>query len=121
MRTLNKIEIIEETAAFYHSENRGLNEDGRYLYITGDGKMCAVGRCALKKQVKTIRFLEDFTKNKNFQKQKYKGHCHHFWRNLQEFHDDSRNWNEKGLTCLGEAKKLELIQKWEQRKEPEQW
>jgi hypothetical protein len=116
MKTKNrktKVEIIEETAAFYNSDNRG-----RDVYICQyfiGGKMCAFGRCMIDPQKKRC---EGFNPNKSVQdewdldsllKEEYRGHNHVFWRKLQSFHDVAENWNDKGLTLYGEMAKEVLL------------
>jgi hypothetical protein len=41
---MTKTEIINETASYYLTNNRGIHAKGGCSYYT-DGNMCAVGRC----------------------------------------------------------------------------
>lgn len=113
---MTKTEIIEETAAFYTSTNRAYDDILRACnYITKDGKMCAVGRC-LVKPIGYLGNVEDYFKEHNFDdgyfKSEYRGHSLTFWRHLQEFHDDMRNWDSNGITERGLKHKNTLLEKY---------
>lgn len=118
---MTKIEIIDETVKFYGEDfKRRAVEDGSCLYTTADGRNCAVGRCLLGKYKKVSMpwnkglspinvadciGMEDMD---SLLLKKYRGHDTEFWGEIQSFHDDSRNWSEKGLTSQGQVVELRL-------------
>lgn len=121
MKIKTKIEIIEETAAFYNSSNRGIDKTGggsQCVYKDpSTGNMCAVGRC-----------LETLPENNNLSviylfradvgrkasysmlKPEYRIEDIHFWQELQKFHDTEKYWDDKGLTKDGLYRKNELLE-----------
>lgn len=124
----SKVEIIEETANYYTSENRGIVQNQSETevnlsnlgtpefcqYYTPDGKMCGVGRCMINPQRVEERFhdamvcamgdtLDDHLKPE------YRGHFIEFWEAIQNFHDTAKFWNENGLTEEGLTRKNYLI------------
>ncbi len=110
-----KVQIINETASFYNTSNRGVgvivNVEGlretMCLYKTDSGNMCAVGRCllpdskAFNKLGGVMTVFEDEAEMDSQLQPEYRGHSKRFWTSLQCFHDDDCNWNEDGLTSLG--------------------
>ena len=116
-----KLEIIEETAAFYNSKNRSVG-GGICRYLGDGGKRCAFSRCCVQseevnhflteQEEKCASSLFYFADKKDLSilKPEYTGHSSYFWDKLQSLHDDSSSWDENGLTSLGEVKKLDLIQ-----------
>lgn len=130
---MTKLEIIKETADYY-SENpskRGLNiitdslgnkHPGQYVYITEDGKMCAVGRACINpidfqysvggQGLETLYGEEDNFNLDPELKPEYRGHTPEFWMDLQDFHDISKNWDEKGLTEIGHIHLNQLLEKY---------
>ena len=125
-----KLEIIDETVAYYSTHKRAT--DGRgcfYLYI-GDEDVgaietqCAVGRCftdktkhSIRQALKLTNNMQSFThidgfnikdsrSNENnpepFLKEEYKGHGVKFWRDLQKLHDNGNFWHNNGLTERGQ-------------------
>ncbi len=121
---MTKREIIEETAAFYNTNNRGnmLNTMDKCCYATERGTNCAVGRCmndeGLEKygdSDKAIGALidlrvTDYVSIDYLLKPEYHGHAADFWRRLQIFHDVKANWNEEGLSKMGMINKEILIE-----------
>lgn len=117
-----KVEIIEETANFYDLNNRGTIY-GFNKYFTSDGKQCAVGRCLIDPiefqnvfRNGSITLITDPVYNINLDeyfKKEYRGHDSKFWSDLQRFHDDPSNWDERGLTEYGIKSKKNLIIKYE--------
>lgn len=127
-----KIEIIEETAAFYNLNNRGMSNDGGCIYLNADtGNKCALGRCMTDEGLAKwgnysegaeylaptliIRMQGDhgYTKSNSLDsilKEEYQGHDLDFWNDIQAFHDNSGYWNEEGLSSFGKRVKAELIQ-----------
>lgn len=131
-----KLEIIEETAAFYNLGNRGFEPNiylqgkngkndkiGRCKYKTVSGNLCAIGRCL--KQSGPEYFLKEglgslgkFSRGNldlffTFLKEEYRGHSRFFWIEIQLFHDRSENWTEKGLSAEGVYYKNNLIKTFE--------
>ncbi len=96
---MTKIEIIEETVAFYTEDpSRIALENRRCKYLTSDGRKCAFGRCmtdeALEEygefgQIVTIleENLPEGTTLDSLLKPEYQGHDALFWRDLQSLHD----------------------------------
>lgn len=118
-----KTEIIDETAGFYNSNNRGYSVSTQScVYLDQDGNMCAVGRCLsspetfmFDKSIVNIHSIlihrgEDFD---DYLKPEYRGHDISFWRDLQYFHDSPSNWNEEGLTEKGKEQYTILLNRYE--------
>lgn len=110
--------IIEETASFYNSLNRGIDKSGSCVYLTDDGKKsCAVGRCMLKTKARNVQGIEElsltgFDFSDKSLKKKYRGCSHQFWEDLQYFHDYSSNWTGTGISPKGEIEKEKLLEKY---------
>jgi len=120
---MTKQAIIEETAAFYNSGNRGQTSIG-YIYVNKYGNKCGVGRCMtddgiavfggfgddvieLEKKVKdSYSGLDDILK------EEYRGHSVDFWADIQGFHDNSENWDKEGISFRGLASKAFLLEKY---------
>ena len=114
------IEIIEETAKFYNSNNRSVcmievrgnaKPQCRYFH---QGKMCAVGRCLenpkdFENSRASVHFLDRDHKLDTILKEEYRGLSVEFWEDLQNFHDIKEYWNENGLTDKGEVQKNSLV------------
>jgi hypothetical protein len=115
-------QIVRETVAFYTSKNRAVVESKiedsecistQCLYLTDEGKMCAVGRCMTKKGLERVLVshpkssthdLDDaFDGIDKLLKKKYHGQNISFWANLQRFHDNKHWWDENGITENGKA------------------
>lgn len=118
MQNKTKLEIINETVAFYSEDvkRRAVNEGGSCEYRTEDGRKCAVGRVLLPRHYQVS--LEGETASDILRGRgdsilflEYRGHSHGFWDALQHFHDRHQHWNRAGLTLEGIAYKNELIQK----------
>jgi hypothetical protein len=112
-----KIKIIQETANFYNLNNRADNKISCRYYL--DGKMCAVGRCLnnaenFDKYAETgfTTSIEDVYRGDIDFKKDYKGHSVYFWKDLQEFHDETANFTETGLSNKGKTKIDFLMDKW---------
>ena len=127
VKSKSKIEIIKETAEFYgnNPDKRAKlkKQDSNCVYLTKDGKSCAVGRCIKISILKsllgnntTVRDLKNqFEENlDSILKPAYKGHSLKFWEQLQEFHDDNGNFDyeAKSLTDKGKAHELKLIREY---------
>lgn len=125
MKALTKVEIIEETAAFYNLGNRGYNSntghgEGFCVYRTSDNRRCGVGRCLtekglisfVKNGVASIKY-EPRSLLENNLKEEYKGHEVDFWSDIQSFHDTHLHWNQEGISEKGIAFKKCLIERYE--------
>lgn len=118
-----KQEIIKETAEFYNLTNRGYKERKGCLYLTEDGKKCAIGRCISDDKLHwfSLRFsagimdvsgsfVEGETLDDYLQPE-YQGHDLSFWSCLQEFHDDENNWDDTGMCNDGVIQYNSLMSK----------
>lgn len=116
MERLTKLEILNETIAFYNGDvnRRSKTNRGQCVYNGENGTHCAVGRCMLPKfkeqgselngNIGTFRGLANFN-NLTFDEileEKYRGHEYHFWTELQELHDRDELWDNAGLNAEGE-------------------
>jgi hypothetical protein len=110
-----KLEIINETAEYYGADTSRRGVDRGHItgtvsckYYTDDGKMCAVGRCLIDaSQVRdsvTIAAHLFFSSGYGILKPEYRIEDASFWRDLQNFHDNTHNWDENGLTEFGKTK-----------------
>ena len=121
---MTKLEIINETAAFYNKTNRGIDGNG-CIYLNLETKnMCAVGRCMTETAMECyhrysgsasslgMTACDHAGEKVNYNlltsldldyvlKDEYKGHSTGFWNSVQSFHDCTANWNENGLTERG--------------------
>lgn len=90
-------ELVRETVEYYRTHPIAVNFDrGVCQYLTEDGRMCAVGRCAIDpsmmeqefagKGVKKIPNLDDKLKLA------YRGFSYHTWSDLQSLHDRKNFW-----------------------------
>lgn len=105
-----KLEIIEETANYYNSNNRSTTPQGGCCYLSDDGNMCAVGRCLENpEEIQEGSFAGSFAEKlldrlgDDILKEEYQGHDKLFWNELQRLHDKEYYWDEHGLT--GEGRK----------------
>jgi hypothetical protein len=130
---MTKIDIIQETADFYSADTtRRSFLNGKCVFNGENGTHCAIGRCMLplhqengsfllgntKSLISVIRLNHadkvndpiniDHTLHDLVLQEKYRGHNYMFWRDLQGLHDTSDNWDEKGLTLIGETAVKEL-------------
>lgn len=116
MERLTKLEIVNETVAFYNADvtKRSIDEQDDCLYNGYDGNRCAIGRCmvdALKEQgmelkgnrggFQNLAIQNDLTLDEILE-ERYRGHEHDFWVKLQQLHDDSTFWDNAGLNADGE-------------------
>jgi hypothetical protein len=121
---MTRVEIINDTVAYYSEDTsrRGLSPNGESCeYLTGEGKMCAVGRCLLpsaRKKVEAWVGAVEIAKNlgkrdlDSVLSKKYTGHAEKFWAELQVLHDRSVYWDDKGITKEGELRVGGLLLKW---------
>lgn len=124
MQQKTMLEILDETVAFYGAnvQLRGQDPKGGCMYITPDGRSCAVGRCMslptreMRGGVAVFCFVKEHAPGDGapFQrhissfedelKPEYRGHPIAFWERLQELHDDSTMWGETiGLSDKGQG------------------
>lgn len=123
---MTKLEIIDETVAYYSDPSKRAYDDAvghcRYFF---DGKMCAVGRCLIDPHnrldsVGGSQFTEDDLKPE------YRGHniseniwgIDSFWACLQEFHDKEDHFDENGISDLGYLYIENMKKEWESQNEP---
>ncbi len=115
----SKLEIIEETAKAYTSENRSITDGNRCVYLGPEGKRCAFSRCCkddprtfeilLNNQRTSAADLLEGYDEKDLLKPEYRGYNKGFWSRIQTFHDCEENWNENGLSETGECIKESLL------------
>lgn len=98
---MTKLEIIDETVKFYTEDpSRRAVENFSCEYLTADGRMCAVGRCAENPEdipYGSLGFDDNVWATIEFKPQ-YQGHDERFWSDLQTFHDTSSFWESDGLS-----------------------
>ena len=123
-----KRQIILETAKKYNSKNRSTVKNSSYVggfgcvYANAQGNKCAVGRCLKSNSTIFDIMNEGFSAkdiggvklNKEL-KPSYRGHSVKFWTDLQKFHDEKDNWDDKGLTVEGYDHLEQLLKKWGKR------
>lgn len=99
----SKIEIIEETIAYYEEDpSRRAMIGTSCAYKTDNGNMCAVGRCLTEQG---LAFASEFANESDVYglyetneglddilKEEYRGHELSFWSDLQSLHDTSSYW-----------------------------
>ena len=114
----NKLEILEETVSFYSEDTsrRAITPRGYYMYNTGDGRHCAIGRCLipeLQSQGVELKgndcgFIEllkfnGFNKVDDILQSQYHGHNVLFLCKLRMLHDTNMYWRKSGLSVKGSA------------------
>ncbi len=114
-----KFEIIEETANFYNSYNRGYQDKYCAYYSFNTGRQCAVGRClgdskSFQEQYGGDDTIDSIIRDNDlnlddYLKEEYRGHDIKFWFDLQLFHDTEGNWDVYGLSERGIQNKKNLI------------
>lgn len=123
-----KKEIILETVEYYSVDpagRRGYDEKlNTCLYLTQDGKMCAVGRCCIEPStewegdVQTLaedrgeEIEEGYLSIDNLLKEEYRGYDIEFWQDLQALHDGRHNWDKEGLTDSGQLHVAALLKRY---------
>jgi hypothetical protein len=121
---LSKLEILNETASFYSEDvtrrATGRSDDCVYVkQVEGkEDQYCAFSRCctpmgrlALQAQcnesmgvIGAMSHLYQAGHVSNpdsadeILEPRYRGHSINFWAEIQDVHDNSRNWNDDGLT-----------------------
>jgi hypothetical protein len=104
-----KIEIIDETVAYYSEDvSRRSISKGEYRYFGDNGKKCAYARCwkdnAIGFRENTTARSENMPEPDDLVRDEYKGYNRDFWQDIQSIHDANRYWDEKGMTEIGRAK-----------------
>ena len=102
---MNAIQLIDETVSAYAADPPALRSRdnlGTCMYVTNDGRKCAIGRCLNKKFVHQAA-RHNFEHILSQVKARYKGFSQQFWRDLQELHDNNKNWDKNGLTEYGQT------------------
>lgn len=114
-----KAEIINETAAYYHENPRAKSPSGKCMYLTEDGRMCAVGRCMTPEAVAAVRdicedaaAIDEEYGLERLLKEEYRHHSLYFWSDLQSFHDRNDNWGGDGITLDGQRHVAQLLEDW---------
>lgn len=108
-----QLAFLEETAGFYNTDNRALNDTGDCVYISTDKSPgCAIGRhipAELGKKLDDAPF-SGVSNDDIFNALPYslKELTKQFLTDIQELHDTAWNWNEEGLTETGKNRVLEL-------------
>ncbi len=109
----SKLEIIEETAQSYTLKNRSVSiGTNQCVYLGDKDTRCAFSRCCMDdpdtnnilrhNQQKTAgELLRNFPEDQLL-KPEYLGHDLTFWNRIQDLHDWSPNWDENGLTGIGQ-------------------
>ena len=114
-----KTEIIRETVAKYGSNPslRGIKEGGGpCVYLADNGNRCAVGQYSdsriLDEAEGSVQFLQTKTGSDldSLLKKEVGGHELTFWKRLQVWHDDYRNFTKAGLTEKGKEQADLLLQ-----------
>lgn len=104
-----KVEIIDETVAFYGADPKGrrsMNKSGTCLYIGFHNTHCAFARCCTDEGLESLARLEfnlvsDFRDIDGIVKPEYAGHSKAFWREIQMLHDNDIYWDDKGISFDG--------------------
>jgi len=119
-KKLTKVEIINETVAFYSADTtrRSIGVYKEYgsacLYAGPDGKKCAYSRC-WKEGVYDPTFESETAitlgNPDELVEERYKGHSAQFWSSIQRLHDKEENWITNGLSEEGESCVRYLLEK----------
>ena len=95
-----RLRILDDTAKFYNSNNRGLQPNGNCCYITPDGKRCAIGRLVSTEHAVKMQIQNDsITYAALTPELSALGIL--FLEKLQMFHDTEEVWNDNGLSDFG--------------------
>ena len=111
--------ILNDTAAFYNSNNRAISREGTCVYKTQDNKCCAIGRyftdthfnafISSEMTIGVDLLMERFELRGVKMPEELIGIPKKFLRSLQMLHDSSEEWDERGLTVKGHLEKQRLI------------
>ena len=116
-----KLEIIDETVAFYETDpSRRAEENNSCLYTDSRGNRCALGRYFtpemleatgdFKGSFKTLLAKLDRDPDDEVFLPEYRGHDLEFWEELQAFHDEYDLWTPPYDT-LTRPDKIEYLRK----------
>jgi hypothetical protein len=120
------VTLLQETINHYHSGNRSSTESGMCSYFSGNGFMCAVGRCLKPEYLNIFHKIEEnisiangafgltiddifkssFLKGLGISDvvmDEYSDITLEDWRKVQCLHDNSDHWNDKGLSGAGDT------------------
>lgn len=119
---MTKYEIIMDMVHFYTEDpSRRAYAAGLCLYITPDGRNCAVGRWLIDPQkwedsnipTKSFDELRKVGLSDNDFKEEVRGHMDgDFWAELQKFHDWHSTWTPRGLNISGLRELVDLLNKY---------
>lgn len=113
-----KLEIIEETVAYYSEDVRRRAAKGGsdcQYYDNETGAMCAVGRCMTnpKEYAGVVINAEDLiAENPQVLKAEYQGHEAEFWEDIQHLHDSHWYWSDEGITERGLRRVEQTKERW---------
>lgn len=103
--------LLEDTVKYYSEDTsrRAMGENG-CMYLTEDGKKCAVGRFLVKdfdyenlNEFNSVQDLyREYQGTDEFLIPEYRGYDISFWSSLQGLHDGNFYWDAEGLTEFGE-------------------
>lgn len=110
------VALINETIEYYKNNDRAIRNGDCLYYDNGTGNMCAVGRCLedpenYSDRVNNVKNLLQSEGDVMFQ-EKYRNYPSELWDELQDFHDNSLNWNGRELTERGDKEARELRVNW---------
>jgi hypothetical protein len=106
--------LLDETISHFNLNNRGITKDG-CSYAAG----CAVGRKINSRLAKKLDKVIDITGDSsvscpevfNQLPKKLQVLGVDFLSELQQLHDSGQNWNDKGLSVIGESSVEAIIQR----------
>lgn len=120
------ISVIHEVVREYTATNRCTDDTGKCCYENESGDHCAVGRflssegLGLAQELErdedcsafTTLYSEYEARDKNYKlfKEGYNDLPTYFWTQIQNLHDNSRNWFDDGLSDKGKLA-LKMIQR----------
>lgn len=100
------LDFLQETVDYYSEDvSRRATKNSKCLYKTGDGRMCAVGRCLDPEKYELWmegNSVELSPEIEEALKPQYRGFDVSFLQHVQDLHDKNINWGENGLTYEGE-------------------
>lgn len=102
--------LLEDTVKYYSEDtSRRAMEENDCVYLTEDGRKCAVGRFLVENfdythfnscySVKDL--YTQYGNTDKFLTSECRGYNIDFWQRLQGLHDNSTLWDNKGLTKSG--------------------
>lgn len=133
MKTLTKLQIINETVNRFNSNNRAVRESGECIYCSQDGRKCAVGVYMDETNTpdryygSVLQLHRDALNGiDTLLVPEVRGHEIEFWKDVQDLHDNyisinnSKHfysglmifWDENGLTDRGRHYVKQLKEKW---------